>query len=174
MANINDPSEMFKTALQLREGEMNRLFQRVNYFLVGTAFLIAALVTLIVSTHFKDVFALQLFAYLLTSVGLGLSVLFTFSNYINDRLIRIIWELIKNIEVGKGPESSVITWFHGEVENDIKSLIIKLIHDLCVVFTHPFSIVKNSKSVSVPYTWLIPFGFVFFWIGAIIIVSFVR
>ena len=106
MANSNDPGVMYKTALQLREGEMNRLFQRVSFFLIGTAFLIAALVALVTSKGFAYSIPLNVFAYLLTSVGFGLSVLFTLSNYINDRIIRIIWELIKDIEAGNLPSTN--------------------------------------------------------------------
>ena len=165
---------MYKTALQLREGEMNRLFQRVSFFLVSTAFLIAALVALINSVKFSSTIPLQVFAYLLIAVGLGLSVVFTLSNYINDRIIRIIWELIKDIESGKGPDGYVVAWFHQKVEKENESLIKKILCDLYKVIMHPFSIVKHSKGISVPHTWLIPLGFTFFWIGAIIVVLFVR
>lgn len=176
MANSNDPGVMYKTALQLREGEMNRLFQRVSFFLIGTAFLIAALVALVTSKGFAYSIPLNVFAYLLTSVGFGLSVLFTLSNYINDRIIRIIWELIKDIEAGNLPSPSVIIWFNKKIEEDGQSppkFILKLFHDLCNALCHPFPDGKTSKHISVPHTWLIPLGFVFFWLGAIIVISFV-
>jgi hypothetical protein len=47
MTNSIDHKETYRNAIQLREGEMNRLFQRVSFFLVATAFLIAALVALV-------------------------------------------------------------------------------------------------------------------------------
>jgi len=176
MINSIDHNESYRTAIQLREGEMNRLFQRVSFFLVGTAFLIAALVALITSKSFADSIPLKVFAYLLTSVGFGLSVLFTVSNYINDRIIRIIWELIKDIEAGNLPSPSVIIWFNKKIEKDGQlppKFILKLFHDLCNALGHPFPDGKTSEHISVPHTWLIPLGFVLFWIGAIIISSFV-
>jgi hypothetical protein len=177
MANMYDQDEIYKASLRLREGELNRLFQRVNFFLISTAFLIAALATLITSKNFVESIPLQGFAYLLTVVGLSLSILFTASNYLNDRTIRKLWEKIKDIEADYPPQPSLIIWLDTDTKNEklkLTKVICELFEQLRSVRHHPFSALGGSKMVAVPHTWLIPFGFIFFWVGAIAFIPFIN
>jgi disulfide bond formation protein DsbB len=177
MININDSNEIYKTALQLRDGEVDRLFQRVNFFLIGTAFLIAALVSLVIAKNFADSEPLVVFAYLLTSVGLGLSILFTISNYVNDRTIRKLWDMIQDIEAGNVPHPGVVTNLMEKAENDklgIFSFVSEFSGSCWSASGNPFAVAGGSLKISVPHSWAIPFSFTFFWIISSAMVSFEK
>jgi hypothetical protein len=163
MANLLGDNEKYRMALQLREGELNRLFQRVSFFLVSTAFLIAALVALVTSKSFSNSIPLNVFAYMLTSIGLILSIMFTIANYLNDMVIRKIIELIKDIAADNLPKAS-IGRFYELIKND-KPGPMKLLGKFCCDLFKVFSNLTSATEITAPHVWLIPFLFVFFWVG---------
>jgi hypothetical protein len=88
---------------------------RVNYFLVGTAFLIAPCVVLFTSHAFISSWPLILLAFLLIITGLAISIMFVNSNYLNDLIIRQITSYIIDLENGKITNIQFINYRHYKI-----------------------------------------------------------
>lgn len=174
-----DIGDAYRTANQWRDGELSRLFQRVNYFLIGTAFLIAPLVALFLSQSFVGSLGLILFAYLLIVTGIFLSVLFTVSNYLNDVIIRRIIRYIQALEQGTNNDPAFVSWLFNDITRgnlDFSPFVKVFWGDLWDAIRHP-AVATNPndprRGRTAALTWLIPFYFVIFWsivgIGLIIV-----
>jgi len=165
-------NERYELAMKLRDGDLDRLFQRVNFFLISTAFLIGALAVLLTYKSFSDSLALKIFAILLTVAGLGLSIFFTFTNYLNDLVIRKISQFIIEIEELKpvrqeGPDVLREIYRRVKASNHCKKQFIRRFFcDLVASFKNP----SDPKERVAPHTWILPFLFSFFWIVAIVVV----
>jgi len=159
--------DSYKTANQWREGETTRLFQRVNYFLIGTAFLISPLIILILSSNFRRSLALILLAYLLILVGFGISLVFTVSNYLNDQIIRRISKYIMDIEIGAEVDPHFVTKLvDGNSKACLKQFIGEFFSELCDVITHfwlPADPRESKHNGTASMTWLLPSMFMIFW-----------
>jgi hypothetical protein len=161
--------DAYRTANQWREGELTRLFQRVNYFLIGTAFLVAPLVALFLSPYFLSSWSLLLLASLLILVGFGVSIVFTFSNYLNDRIIRMINKYIKDIENKTNNDFNFVAWlFYNASKNNLclKQFIKAYFDDFLDSIRHPSLATnpddqKHGRAASL--TWILPFMFMVFW-----------
>lgn len=75
------------------------LFQRLNFFLIATAFLITALASVVSSNRFcpnaeHDVYLVYL-AHAIIIVGFLLACFFSVTNYLNARLVQQTWYLLR-------------------------------------------------------------------------------
>jgi hypothetical protein len=68
--------------------EQDLLFQRFNYFLVSMSFLLAAFVTLIVVKDFEKTPSLLWIAGIIAGLGILLSLIFAYTDYLNSRVIK--------------------------------------------------------------------------------------
>jgi len=166
-----DNNERFKlfyeTAFQLQRREVELLFQRFNFFLIGTAFLITAFAAVVVSQNFTESPCnnLVLLAHAINAVGYYIAFFFTIANYLNTRTINKLGDYIRGLEDGNFPAPP-----HLSLELSVRQLRSKplcLIIDMCKnfgsIFISPFDFSKHHPA---PHTWLIPSGFVLFWIFA--------
>jgi len=164
--------EAYRTANQWREGETTRLFQRVNYFLIGTAFLISPLIVLILSTNFRRSLALILLAYLLILVGLGISLVFTVSNFLNDRIIRRIIKYIIELEDGTEVNPNFVTVL---INGNKKECLVQFLDTFChefwdaiIHFWVPAEPSDPKHNGTAGLTWLLPSVFIIFWLAVAI------
>lgn len=125
--------------------ELDRLFQRVNFFLIGTAFLITAFARVITyyDTLTKPGFEIMALANGINAVGFYLAVFFTVTNYWNAVIIR---------KMGKRKHQPDYT---------MRSLLKEMSEDLGSLIKKPFDI---SKGHPAPHAWLVPMGFCIFWL----------
>jgi len=124
--------------------ELNRIFQRVNYFLVGTAFLITAFATIIASDNFfTPKFELVALAHVVNGVGFYLAIFFTITNYWNVKILK---------------QQSINQC---QPKYTLQSLISEMLGDSCHLLKRPFDL---SKGHPAPHTWLVPMGFSISWL----------
>lgn len=126
------------------EANLGRIFQRFNFFLIGTAFLITAYTSVVTSNMFSsegDCRAIIL-ANAINAVGFYLAIFFTITNYWNVKLLDMTSD-------DKSPQTY-----------SIKSLIIDMLGDFCHLLWEPLDI---SRGHPAPHTWLLPIGFAVFW-----------
>jgi len=168
---MEKPTELqdaYRTANQWREGEMTRLFQRLNYFLIGTAFLISPIIILILSTNFRHSIGLILLAYLLILVGLGISLVFSVSNFLNDRIIRRIVKYIIKIENGDEANPNFVTVLIDGNEKEklaeCLSIFCGELWDATIHFWVPGDPRVTKYNRTAGSTWLLPVMFLIFWL----------
>jgi len=165
---VNAEDERFRlfyeTGVKLQSRDLELLFQRLNFFLVGTAFLITAFAAVVSSYSFLKLLDCKLvfLAHAISVVGFYLAVLFTSVNYLNTRAIRVRREYIEGLEKGDSPKPPVLT--HDDKVKQLPhrpgKILIELYKGLRDMFFNPF---KFSKDYPAPHTWLIPLGFFIFW-----------
>lgn len=102
---VSKPSQMsdqekltYETYMTLREGEMDRLFQRINFILISMAFLIGAVAALLSLGHIQDSLSLKLFVILIIASGISLNIAFTVSNQFNNDNIGKLQKAIRGFE----------------------------------------------------------------------------
>ena len=158
-----DDRELFyNTAIKLQEREISLLFQRVNFFLISTAFLIGALAAFIVSKRATvDTF---LFSILICATGFILSFIFTIANYTNARIIDELHLYLRRIE-----DNDVVAPPYEYLDTVLNTFsdFDKLSDDFKKKYVAKLKLVNYTKTA--PHTWLIPFGFIFIWIIAFIL-----
>lgn len=151
--------------------EINLLFQRLNYFLVASSFLVTAFATILVAANGCIDGGQLVLAFMINAVGLYLSLFFVVINYLNTR---IIWqkgkylrdtentpEVIYRINPNSKSEEIVLQKVWGEELNHSQfKLILNMVKEAWDFFFGPS---KASKSGLVPHTYLIPLGFGVFW-----------
>lgn len=155
----------YETGVQLHRREVELLFQRFNFFLIGTAFLITAFATVVVSQNLSVLpsHSLAILAHAIGAVSFYIAFFFTITNYANTRTIRALGDYIWGLEKGDSPEPPFLN-LKNKVSQPIDtpcSLIKKMGAELWSIFLSPFDF---SKARPAPHTWLIPLGFVLFWI----------
>jgi molybdopterin-binding protein len=136
---------------QILHHEVGSLFSRLNFFLVATAFLIAVLVTAAFDGHKSWPFVFLLHA--IAAAGFLVSLLFMLTNYLNARLIKAIREKLENDESLNYKELRYIMrerWSLSSLGKDFIDFV-----------KNP---VKHSRDNPASHAWVLPLGFVFFWL----------
>jgi hypothetical protein len=154
----------YETAFKLQRHEVELLFQRFNFFLIGTAFLITAFATVVSSHYFAWLPYPNLvwLAHAINAVGFYIAIFFTIANYLNTRVIRLLGDYIRGLEAGNYPTPPHL--YLKEETSRLSSKRRELIKEICrevdSIILSPFDF---SKLRPAPHTWLIPLGFIFFW-----------
>ena len=163
--------EAYDQAVRRRDYESKVLFQRVNFFLIGTAFLITGFATLVGNADLCELECKKLLlAYTINGAGLYLSILFAYVNYLNAN---ILWQIGKYVEQLEDKLSE-------KADQDIKVGGLKRIGKMAISVTkiigHPrksaSSMCSQLKKMSgdfgvdciAPHTWILPIGFTVFWV----------
>lgn len=94
----NEYDDSYKKAVDNLHHQETLLFERLNYFLAGSAFLITAYAALAVTVKYQSYNAILLLTYLVNVAGLYLSIFFASVNYLNTRILGEIYWLIINLE----------------------------------------------------------------------------
>ena len=183
-----DERTAYTTAAQLYNKELDRLFQRVNFFLIGSSFLIVAFVTLLRSALCFGSFHYVLF-YLVNMAGFLLSVFFTITNF---RMALFLAKMLDYLGDLENPETAKQMFpYHRtkRFENGLKKLgfcslmseLVTALAQLVRIWCRPCRkpIDKLCKRASeadelvAEHTWLVPFGFIhFWWVSALLSVIF--
>jgi hypothetical protein len=99
--------ELYRKSVEDVRHHESLLFDRLNYFLVGSAFLVTAYVTLAVKFNQSPKSGpIFLLAYLIIAAGFYLSASFEIINYLNTRLIGEMQLCIKKLELGLDPHQN--------------------------------------------------------------------
>jgi hypothetical protein len=137
--------------LNLREGEMNRLFQRVNYLLISMAFLIAAVATVITNNNFVSNHTYQSFVYIIIGFGILLSCMFIKSHWDNNNNISRLSRSIRHFENKHHVET--LTRFEDGIQDG----------QVNIPRTHKSWFSEKFELIS-PITIIIPGLFILFWV----------
>jgi len=160
----------YNKAVEVRHRDIGLLFQRLNFFLIATAFLIAAFATVLtVGTDSK----LIRVDYALTLVGFVFSLVYATTNYLNTRIIRKINDYIRElegrdfsaiVEQGQGPYQRIDEIAQQEMKRGKRLLLDMLISALTLVY-NPRGTARESVA---DHTYLIPLLFAGVWLGLFI------
>jgi len=156
----------YKTAIEYRNGERDLLFERLNYFLVGTAFLATAYATLVIEQLSHPSNTIFYLAWLINGVGFYLSVFFAIINNLNSKILIRLDCYIHNFEIGSIHTYAPFTHIHDNVikqvfedyfHNNTLEFIAGPITGVVRYFREPF----DQREAFVPY--FVPLGFAIFW-----------
>jgi hypothetical protein len=151
--------------------EIGLLFQRLNYFLVASAFLVTAFATVLTTNNCLTSHQFNL-AFLINLTGFYLSVFFAATNYLNIIIIQKKSSFIKKLKVNPKlyMNSSSIHATEDIIKNTIwkkkfKNSQQRLVCNM-LVDTFKFFIIQNHASGNefAPHTYLVPLGFSLFWL----------
>jgi len=163
----------YNKAIETCNRDIKLLFQRVNFFLIATAFMIAAFTTLLTVGIDSRVVYLD---YVLSLAGLGFSMLFATTNYLNTIVIRQIGQYILELEshdfntpLIKGLEP------HQKIDQIVqKSMdrgkIWSLIFEMFVkgIWTLIMNPRESARTNIVSYSYIVPLFFAIVWLALFI------
>jgi hypothetical protein len=188
-------NEVYRTAVESMRHLESLLFDRLNYFLAGSAFLVTAYAALAVSIkHWSPFNPILLLTYLVNATGFYLSIFFAVINYLNSRIIGTIQQAIIDIESGKINETQYTktniqlaygnyfryqssigkTVYKDDFNNKTINVLLGPLKGLQTYFSKPMRIdnmnVKYHKDIEAPHTYILPLGLSFFWFVAFLVV----
>jgi hypothetical protein len=181
----------YDVAVGYFRGDLNLLFQRLNYYLIATAFLIGGFITLIANSISKtgslDIGPLDWYIYIIAAVGFIISLVFGVINYLNSLVIARIGIYIREIEKGKGLEDDNKPFNKMKVIGEKTAFsVLYILNVYLQTLAYPFGVKtfgyfetkdifkKNDDSFiqMAPHTWLIPMFFLGIWSIILIYISF--
>jgi len=144
------------------------LFDRLNFFLAGSAFLITAYAALVVAVkHWSSSHSILLLTYLVNGAGFYLCLFFAVINYLNTKIIEADSSQIKDWQTkvhkcDETLEDSADMIRREVVENEFRSnpyrLILGPIKGFCKFLKEPFHLAVA------PHTYILPLGISVFWL----------
>jgi len=174
-----DKDTGFDRFIELANREANLLFQRLNYFLIGSAFLVTAFSTLVAVEHFNLTGPNLTLAYMINLTGFYLSLFFSFINYLNTRIIWHKHKFIRDMEsiteekrenikaFTKSEDILVEEIWNIELKDNYLILLSNMIKES---FSFIFRTYKTSKQGLAPHTYWIPLGFTVFWLVVFLLI----
>jgi hypothetical protein len=153
------PNDKARLAMEIFHQNLSLQFGRLNFFLVSTAFLIAALttVTIVGGNVAQASLRVDLLAYAIVAIGYYLALFFALTNLLNANLLaRMQKELMQQHGfVTQSPYAGVKNIVESEWKiGNITRSLLRFLRD-------PITYGKDSPSA---HTWLIPALFVVFWL----------
>ena len=152
-------SKFYEQGMEILNREIELLYQRMNFFLTGISFLVAALATMLALKR-----SLVIPIYAVTSLGLILSFLFTLANSLGGQTINERQAYVCSVEkqlnshtVFGGPNNDIAS-----LESSRKSKRINRIFN-CLMHGHPAVI-----------TLIVPELFIGFWSAMLVYLSLHR
>jgi hypothetical protein len=149
------------------------LVQRVNYFLVAAAFLVAGFVELAANSIQNPVNPLMTsLAVLVGSMGLLISWVFTAMDYYDAQILTVSYGCMEERE-RKLLDTTIDATTTGLPYEQIKKILKNdkgnfdfkiFVYDSIVA---PFKFILGKKEPLAPHTWFVPFFFVLFWLTAL-------
>jgi hypothetical protein len=152
------------------------LFQRLNYFLVAIAFLVAGFVELAVNSAQHDSNTLRIgLTVLVGTTGFVISWFFTAINYFNGTTLINAYEFAEQVEDDLFNNTFDLSqtkrlYRHinkellasGRFKFDLKTLLYD-----CIVASIRIEFNTKEREPRAPHTWIIPFCFILFWLAAL-------
>lgn len=171
--NWNRKQTLYQESWNFIRQQESLLFQRVNYFLVAIAFLVAGIVDLAVNSiqHRANPLLIGL-VVLVGSTGLLISWIFTAMDYFDAQILTASYRLIqvrekelmdetaKASEIGLPYAQILQTMKKGSGEFNPKTFLFDSI-------VAPFKFIFGKKEPLAPHTWFLPFFFILFWLAAL-------
>jgi len=160
-----DENRSYLKAIDDVRHEKTLLFDRLNFFLAGSAFLITAYAALAVSIkHWSSSNSIILLTYILNGTGLYLAIFFAVINYLNTRLIEAkdsqihCWESNLDKKVHQKWESNMVEKevIENEFHRNPYRLIWGPVKGLWTFLMKPFHLAEA------PHTYILPLGLTFF------------
>jgi hypothetical protein len=152
------------------------LFQRLNYYLVAIAFLVAGFVELVASsTQYSANPLLTRLAVLVGTTGFLISWFFTAINYFNGKTLNEAYEFAEKAEddfLNNLFDLSQTKHVYRYINKDIlasgkfKFGLKMLLYDSIIGSFQPEYNTKEGEPRA-PHTWIIPFCFIWFWLIAL-------
>jgi len=169
LTGSNPPNnrENYYGAMDILHTNLKLLYDRLNFFLVATAFLIGALVAAVVESHFFNMeihkaLPLIILLHLIAAVGFILALLFTGMNYMNAKMIAGMQCNLMESEDPSKFEKHPYAWVKGIIETKWRATPSELLEkDLKGFICSPLTYSKDNPSA---HTWFIPLIFVIFWV----------
>jgi hypothetical protein len=177
MIEYIDLKTAYQKAIDYRNQDLTLLFQRLNYFLIGSAFLITAYATLITRLT-PDYTVVTVLTYVIEGVGIYLSLFFAIINYLNNVVIEKIDDYIRCLE--NTTSSNFVkpfTYLKNDIvasvqkysfNNNPLNLLGKVILEVIINLINPFN---SSNHRFAPNTFIIPLGFFLFWILVTVLIK---
>ena len=158
----------YDKATEIYRNDLNLLFRRLNFFLIGVAFLITGLAALVASRYYLH-YPIIAFAYIICTAGFYLSLCFTFINYLNTRNLYKFGEYIHFLEkkydeqgeVKREPAIMMKTIVQSTLRGAPWRLFKRLGSKLCGLIANPSREPRRSTANN---AYLISIGFVVFWV----------
>jgi hypothetical protein len=175
MNKFEDDELVYDKLVQRETREVGLLFQRFNYFLVGSAFLVTAFAALVVGHC-------QILAGVIDTAGFYLSIFFASNNYLATRVIRRIDTYVCELETGKVKKEDKKatftkmkdfdkdTWVE-DFKNSYWYLIRHLLCSLLYISTSPS---QATEEYGFFHTYLIPLGFSILWFILLVLLTFLM
>jgi len=169
-----------------KKHEVTLLFQRFNYFLLATSFLIASFVAMLAilsnrgySLSFDPSY---LVAHIIAITGFIISYVFSIINLLNARLIFGIDEYLRKLH--SLPDGNPYLHFSHVMDENVKNntktfrKYILGVYILAITFFSEYDFTsgndsrdrQNSFKNIAPHTWLIPLFFAFIWLCLYLVV----
>lgn len=171
MTASNPPNnhENYYRAMDILHTNLKLLYDRLNFFLVGTAFLIAAIVTGVIESHFFNTeiqdkaWPLILLLHLISAVGFIVALLFTSTNYLNAKMIGRMQSKLMEADAPKNLETTdPYAWVEGIIKTEWRVTPSEFLKkDLKGFICSPVTYSKDNPSA---HTWFMPLIFVIFWV----------
>jgi len=168
----------YQEACNMARHQESLLFQRLNYFLISIAFLVASFVELALNSSFRSV-PLTL---LVGTTGVLLSWVYTALNFHNAKILQMVYEHATDLEKWflddedfdrrYLPEHFLLTQVLNspEFKTDRKFFLWGCIEgSVAHSFCPPGKDGKNEHSLPAPHTWMIPYFFIIFWLLLIMV-----
>lgn len=177
-SNNNESSKTIYTSTQdLLKSETALLFQRFNYFLLGTSFLIAAFAAVIIAINSgnttPDTPKLTYLAYIINMSGIWLSWTFAVINLLSVNVTYEFSSHLQRMELSLFNENILKTYPYTTIgEIQIKDqvspeYVVSIGARLCILvqnmFYPKFRLTKKGKKAPLNHTWIIPAAFMILW-----------
>lgn len=159
----------YSTVTDYRAGERDLIFERLNYFLVATAFLATAYAALVAEVWNHPSTTIIYLAWLINGVGFYLSIFFAVINSLNSKILMRLDNYIRSLETGSIDVFEPFTYIHDKVIQQVFDVDFNG-NALCFIagpFSGLFEFIKNPFNNHDPFiTYFVPLGFAGFWVGA--------
>lgn len=176
--------DAYPVLIETNKTNITLLFQRLNYFFIATAFLIAGFASSYATARANELDDVLWIAYVLIGIGIIISLFFTVINYLNGRIIYEISKHIMKLEIldfesditsKEAPSIKLRKITRSAVTGGMWKLLGELLSEiyyigLVFVFQRKQlnNIRKAEKSIA-SHVYLLPFGFTLSWIIILIL-----
>lgn len=165
----------YMKATETLNRDINLLFQRLNFFLVATAFLLTAFATIVAVGANSSLLNIN---YIIGVAGFVYSFLIAITNHLNTRIIYSIGEYIQDLETKVFAEEAEMALLPSRKISQIAKNSINKPSGLCLAFSMVgscFNLVFNLRKIReesvANHTYVVPFFFSIVWLLMLIFLS---
>lgn len=183
MSTNSNWKEYYHVASDYYHRDLDRIFQRLNYFLIATAFLITGFIAVMASQKFllhnltSEIYWLAL---AICIIGILLSGGFAVINFLNAKIVFDIAKYVRKLETDDdySPPFGQTLVIAGGNRFSLLLCVMLPIHTLAYIARTSIDELRGNKSDNgiyiefAPHTWLLPMFFCLVWLGFIIYIVF--